>query len=326
MAGKITLRDVRSLAKGQSVWDGELKGFGARRQNSPAVAYVLLYRTRDGGRQRRLTIGRHGSPWTPDTARDEARALLARVRTGEDPAQEKRDKRTAVTVADLCEAYLEDAVAGRLLTRRGEPKKASTLLTDRGKLNAHVKPLLGHLAVVSVTRDDIERFMHAVAEGKTARRSKGPNARGMIRITGGRGAASRTIGLLGAVFSYAVKKRMRKDNPVPGIVRFADRRRERRLSDAEYGQLGEALNRASNEVWPPALALARFLLLTGWRKGEAMGLRWTEIETAKRTAVLEENEDGSKPQAALCGCLRGSHRSSQIRRARLFRQPAARAR
>jgi hypothetical protein len=71
---KIGLRDVRSLKPGQIVWDATVKGFGARRQQGDAVAYFLKYRTTDG-RQRWMTFGRHGSPWTPDMARDRAKAL-----------------------------------------------------------------------------------------------------------------------------------------------------------------------------------------------------------------------------------------------------------
>ena len=71
---------MRAFKPGQTHWDSSLPGFGARRQNSEAVVYVLFYRTREG-RQRWLTIGRHGAPWTPDTAREEAKRLLGDVAT-----------------------------------------------------------------------------------------------------------------------------------------------------------------------------------------------------------------------------------------------------
>ena len=50
------------------------------------MAYVLHYRTEEG-RQRWYTIGRHGSPWTPETARAEAQRLLGEVRRGLDPTR-----------------------------------------------------------------------------------------------------------------------------------------------------------------------------------------------------------------------------------------------
>jgi integrase len=288
---KIGLREVRALGPGAEVWDSTLPGFGARRQKGEVVSYVLMYRTREG-RQRRFTIGRHGAPWTPDAAREEAVRLLGEIVRGGDPAANRREARNATTVAQLCDVYLADAQAGRLLTRRGQSKKASTLAVDRGRVERHFKPLLGIRPVTAVTRTDIERFMHAVAEGKSAARIK-TRRRGLARVRGGRGTATRAVGLLGAIFTYAVGKGLRPDNPVHGVIRFADGKRERRLSDDEYLAFGEALRAAEGAaIWPAAIAATRFLALTGWRRGEALGLRWPEIDLARRTATLADSKTG----------------------------------
>jgi integrase len=146
--------------------------------------------------------------------------------------------------------------------------------------------------VVAVTRRDIEGFMHAVAEGKTAARIK-TGRHGLAVVEGGKGSATRSMGLLGALLGYAVKRELRADNPVHGVVRFADGRRERRLSDEEYGSLGAALREAeAARSWPPAIAAARFLALTGWRLGEALGLRWSEVDLTRRTARLADTKTG----------------------------------
>jgi hypothetical protein len=79
---------------------GAVTGFGARRQDGDTVAYVVKYRTFDG-RQRWATIGRHGAPWTPEMARDEARRILGDVVKGGDPVTAKREARQAATVAKL---------------------------------------------------------------------------------------------------------------------------------------------------------------------------------------------------------------------------------
>jgi len=100
------------------------------------------------------------------------------------------------------------------------------------------------LSVASVTREDVEDFMHSVADGKTAGKTRTAKKRGLANVRGGRGTASRTVGLLGSIFSYARRYRMRADNPVHGIARFTDGKRERRLSDLEYEALGLALRRA----------------------------------------------------------------------------------
>lgn len=316
MSGKrIGLREVRALAPGEMVWDAAVPSFGARRQKGPAVAYVLKFRTAEG-RQRWHTIGRHGAPWTPDAAREEAKRLLGEVVKGGDPAAAKSAKRNAATVADLCEQYYADAAAGRLLTRRKTSKKASTLATDKGRIDRHIVPLMGRLSVAAVTREDVDAFMHAVADGKTAGKTKTAKKHGLARVRGGKGTASRTVGLLGAIFSYAVRRRLRADNPVHGTVRFADGKRERRLSDGEYKALGDALRKGEGaHLWPAALAAARFLALTGWRSGEALGLRWDEIDLARRTATLADTKTGKsiRPLShAACDVLRGLSRAGEL--------------
>ena len=109
-------------------------------------------------------------PWKPDTARNEARRLLGEVVKGVDPSAGKQSKRKAATVGELCDAYLSDAQAGRVLTRQKATKKPSTLVTDRSRIERHIRPLLGSMKVNAVTRQDIEDFMHAIAQGKTAAR------------------------------------------------------------------------------------------------------------------------------------------------------------
>src|SRR5262245_22381833 len=221
----------------------------------------------------------------------------------------------AHTIAVLCDLYFADATAGRLMTRRRSPKKGSTLATDFGRIERHIKPLLGRRTVGAVTREDVEAFMHDVAAGKTASRTK-TKPRGLARVRGGRGTATRTIGLLGAIFAYAVRHRMRTDNPVHGVTRFADGKRQRRLSDDEYKALGDALRQANSEnIWPAAIAAARFLALTGWRSGEVLGLRWNEIDLARRTATLGDTKTGRSVRPlshAACDVLRALPRIGHL--------------
>ena len=311
---RIGLRQVRALEPGQTLWDSSLPGFGARRQRGAAIAYVLKYRTAEG-RQRWFTIGQHGAPWTPETARQQARRLLGDVAHRGDPATAKRAARKAQTVSELCDLYFADATAGRLMTRRRSPKKASTLATDFGRIERHIKPLLGRRTVSALTREDVEGFMHDVAAGKTASRTK-TKPRGLARVRGGRGTATRTVGLLGAIFTYAVRHRMRTDNPVHGVTRFADGKRQRRLSDDEYNAFGDALRQAHSEnIWPAAIATARFLALTGWRSGEALGLHWNQVDLARRTATLGDTKTGRSVRPlshAACEVLQSLTRSGEL--------------
>jgi Arm domain-containing DNA-binding protein len=78
--GKIT---IGSLAKLEGwLWDTSCVGFGARKQRN-GVFYYLRYR--HNGSQIMKSTGRHGSPWTPDTARNRAKELLGTLAGGADP-------------------------------------------------------------------------------------------------------------------------------------------------------------------------------------------------------------------------------------------------
>jgi integrase len=241
--------------------------------------------------------------------------LLGEVAHRGDPAADKRAKRDAKTVAELCDTYFADAKAGRLLTRRVQ-KKASTLAVDHGRIERHIKPLLGSRAVTAVTRQDVEAFMQDVASGKTAAKTKTAKKRGLAHIRGGKGAASRAIGLLGAIFAYAERSGMRSDNPVRGVMRPADGKRDRRLTDDEYEALGKALHEATKtNVWPAAVAATRFLIVTGWRSGEVLALRWDEIDLARRTATLGDTKTGRsiRPLShAACDTLRDLARLANL--------------
>src|SRR5437867_4134312 len=87
--GNITKTAVDRLAKGGTgwLWDSGVIGFGARRQTD-GIYYYIRYRMK--GDQRMKSIGRHGSPWTPDLARNEARRLLGEVAGGVDPGRKAR--------------------------------------------------------------------------------------------------------------------------------------------------------------------------------------------------------------------------------------------
>jgi len=300
---RIGVKTVEALGPKTTVWDTLVTGFGARRQTGPGVAYVVSYRTAEG-RSRMQTIGRHGAPWNPDTARAEARRILGDVARGADPAAAKRERRSAPTIDELCNLYMKEAEAGRLLTRRGIAKKPTTVDTDRSRIDCHIRPLIGKMKVAAVTSRDVERFMHDIAEGKTHKREKLGRPHASSNVRAGKGGASRTVGLLGAIFTFAAKHGMRGDNPVHGVTRYADGKRERRLSHDEYAALGSALRRletvnpgsdgnpATAALWPPAAACIRFLALTGWRRGEALGLRWRDVDLVTRTARLMDTKTG----------------------------------
>src|ERR1700733_12096779 len=80
---KLGLRDIQSLPPNSEIFDGgpdAVPAFGARRRSGGSVTYFVMIR--EDGRLRRLTIGRHGDPWTTDRARQKAREIVAEAKPG----------------------------------------------------------------------------------------------------------------------------------------------------------------------------------------------------------------------------------------------------
>ena len=301
---KITAAALERMKGKTTLWDTEVRGFGARRQTDKGdIIFVWKGQAPITRKQIFLTIGRWGrGDWALDDARRRATEYRDAVRLGRDPAAARDEQKHVMTVAELCAAYLADAPT--MLLRAGRAKKASTLATDATRIDAHIIPLLGGLRVPSVTHADIETFMHRVAAGETARPRQGHGG----PRTGGRGAATRSVGLLGAIFTYAIKKQLRADNPIRGVVKFAEKRRERRMTAGEYSQLAAGLVGVGQDNTIGAAAI-RFLALTGWRRGEAVNLKWKEIDFPRRVATLPDTKSGrsvrplSRAALALLGSM-----------------------
>jgi integrase len=262
MRAKITLKTVAALPTNSIVWDTVIHGFNARRQFSETVTYSIIYRNADQT-QRWHKIGHHGV-FTPELARQQARHILLAVATGQDPSAQRKALRNAITVAQLCDQYMEDMEKGRI-----NGKKASTISADKSRIKHHIKPKIGKLKVVTVTQDQIELFMNELSQG----------------------SARRIIGLLSAIFTYAVKKKIRADNPVRGIETPSDNKKTRRLSNGEYQQLWAAIN--SGAASHPAVAdIFLFLAVTGFRSGEAQLLKWAELDLERGCANLADTKTG----------------------------------
>ena len=171
-----------------------------------------------------ITIGRHGSPWTPEQARVEAKRILSLVASGSDPLAARYASNGAMKLEDLCSLYLKEGT---------NHKKPSTLRGDQSRIRHYVVPMLGRRAVVDIVRADIERLVRDVSnmpQQHHKRRKADHHA-----VIGGRGAASQCVAVLGAIFTFAIERGICSTNPARGVKKPPTRKMERFLNGDEIG-------------------------------------------------------------------------------------------
>lgn len=295
--GKITKRVVDALQtepdRDVFAWDMELRGFGVRVKPSGVKTYLIQYRNAEG-RTRRLVLGQAGA-LTPEIARHLARKKLTSVAEGADPSADRQGVRTGMSVNEVCDWYLKQAEAGRLLGRNRRPIKASTLKSDRSRIDIHIKPLLGARLVSRLTLHDIEGMQADIAAGMSAQGRK--KARGG-RSTGGAGVASRAISTLRALLGHATRLGVIGRNPAEGVRQLAVGSRKRRLSEDEIRRLGRAMREAAAEgEHPTGISAIRLMLLTGFRRMEVLGLMRPWLSRSDHCVRFPDTKSGAQVRA-----------------------------
>jgi integrase len=245
--GKVTITAIGKL--NGWLWDTTCVGFGARRQTNGLFYYV---RYRHNGQQTVKSIGRHGSPWTPDTARARARELLGVVAGGNDPFAPA----LAVggdTFGVVVDRYLE--------RKRGALKPKSFAEATR-----YLRTLSASLAKVGLAQ--IDRRNIAVLLGQ-------------IEDASGAVTRNRARSALSAFFSWAITEGLVDTNPVMGTAKANENgSRERVLTRDELRKLWRSLDDG------PFDDIVRLLLLTGSRRNEIGKLQWGEIDLGQGMIVL----------------------------------------
>jgi integrase len=257
---RITLTTLKKLAEeGGWLWDTDCAGFGARRQIR-AVFYYLRYRL--GGRQFMRRIGRHGSPFTPDTARQLARIGLGEVAKGQHPTFGNGHAKPEG------EMIFGDLVP-RFLDRKRAELRPRTFAELARHLTAHAAPFNG-LRLAEIDKRAIAKRLDEIETGS------GGVTRNRVRVS------------LSAFWNWANRQALAEGNPVRGTDSAKERRRDRVLSDPELAQVWKALG--SGEFGD----MVRLLILTGQRRNEVAGLRWNEVDFAKALIRLPASRTKNK--------------------------------
>jgi integrase len=268
---KVTKRTVDALKPAPDrdvlLWDNELTGFGVRVRPSGVKVYFLKYRT-ETGRQRWLTLGRHG-PMTPEIARRRALAEKAAVGKGDDPSGEKESRRRELTIAGVADRYLAEHVAGH--------NKPSTAAEVRRLVEKRIKPGLSGIRIGAVTRSDVKAWH----QGMSATPYE----------------ANRALACLSKILNLAANDwELRPDNPCVGIKRFPERKRERFFTDDELARIGAAITAMEGEgiEAPGFILLIRVLATTGLRLSEALALNWSDVDLPGRAIRLRDAKSGAR--------------------------------
>jgi integrase len=240
--GKITLTKLNDLEGW--LWDEKVCGFGVRKQKRGTFYYV---RARHNGQQVMRSIGRHGAPWTPDTARAKALELLGQLASGSDPF--------------TANGGFGAEINRYLLRRQGSLKPRSLNAVER-----HLRQYSAPLHKLPLA--DIDRRTIAVLLGQVETEC-GATTRNRLRSS------------LSAFWAWAIAEGLAEQNPVTGTVKADEgASRDRVLTQDELRKLWRSLsdNRFSEIV--------RLLLLTACRRNEIGNLTWDEIDLKRNLIVL----------------------------------------
>lgn len=252
MAEDLTDTLVKGLeppARGNRVtYDREVKGFGARVTSAGARSFILNYRI--AGRERRITIGSFPD-WKVKAAREQAKVLKRDVDLGRDPMKPRDDDREAKTVADLCDRFEAEYLPNR------RPK---TQEDYRSLLRLYIRPRLGRARVPALEHDEIAALHREIAR-------RAPYQ------------ANHVLAVISAMMGFAIKLKLRSDNPAQDVERAPEEKRDRYLSPEEIDRLSAALDRHPEQKSANAI---RLLLLTGARRSEVLSATWDQFDLERR--------------------------------------------
>lgn len=287
--GKITKDAVDSVPVPKEggrgyLWDSMLKGFGLMVTDKGARSYIVQYRI--GGRgnpTRRVTIGKHGSPWTPARARERAAEILEDVRRKQDPF----DKQTAAMEAVRQEKLLQAATAKRMAVltfstiasdyiERDAKKRLKSWREVERIINKELVPVFGSRLLTDIDASEIIEALEDITERSV----------NISRLT---------HSALSAVFKYASARHVKifpksispmVDVPAP----LPSEERKHYLNDQELVLLWKS----TFELGWPFGEIYRLLILTGQRRCEVGGLPFSELDMSNSRWLIAEGRTKNK--------------------------------
>jgi integrase len=241
--------------------DGKIGGLYLIHQPSGAKSWAVRYRF--DGLPKKLTIGPYPAIELA-SARKRAQEVLGEVAGGKDPAAVKQAARAATKAQREADVDRVERVVELFVERHAKPKTRDWRETER-ILDREVVGRWQGRRLAQITRAHVHEMLDSILDRDAPIR------------------ANRVFAQLRKMCNWAVSRGIIDRNPCEGVsAPSPETRRERVLSDDEIRLIWGAFQVAG---WPFG-SIGKLLLLTGARRDEVAGMRWSELELAARVWSL----------------------------------------
>lgn len=237
-----------------TVMDAETKGLICT--VTSAGTRTFYFRRQVNGKRATDRLGALGEI-TLATARDMVALKQADIAKGL-PVGTAATIRTSPKFDDHFKAWLKDYA---------EVHRPGTVYHDRKLYEKHIKDELGDRKLVTITMADVQKLHSKI--GKAGKKR----------------TANSVLQLLSTIFNRAIQAgQYNGRNPVDGIRRFKEKKRERYLSPDELERLFKALFHKDTPADVRDIVL--LALLTGARRGNILAMVWAEINFHTATWII----------------------------------------
>lgn len=161
--------------------------------------------------------------------------------------------------------------AEKWLSEKARKKAKDTVRTYREALRGHILPFFGHRYIEDICRDDVQAFMDA----------KRHYARSTV---------DQFWTVLKNIFRMAIEDKIIKDNPAVSMRLDNPATRENKRGALTE----EQMNDIADNLWklsPQDQCLIALLMTIALRKGEALALRWEDIDFDNNQVRIERQAD-----------------------------------
>lgn len=258
------------------VYDSETPQLAVRLRPSGRSFMVILW-DRERHRKTTRTLGKC-SALTPEQARAQAQRVVGKVADGDDVRRERDD---SLTVREL----LKDWHLEKSKTKRTADELRDKVLHYLGKL--------ADRPAREIEREEIGRVHHHIATKARKRVFKRVGDEVVAVEIGAEGlpaTADKWRASLAAVYSWAIAKGLVAVNPAEGIAQAFDTKQAARTNYLRGDSLLRFWRALEGDADPETRDVLKLLLFTGQRRGNVLGMRWSDVDLGARVWSLNAKQ------------------------------------